>query len=646
MATAEIKIKSSFNPNGFDQARNATTKLDKQIKEAAHNINAGFQNIQTGNVVSGIGQITNGIKNFVSSNPAILALAGSFTLLAKGISECVKEFSQAQVIQVRFEQSLRSMGLGVFINQFDNFASSLQRTTGISDEVIKDVVQIGIQMGISVGDIERTVKVATDLSVTFGIDLRSAVEMLAKAQEGEITQLGRLLPNMKDTIKNAKDYSEILGVVESRVNGAAEAQGNTLVGSMNKLKQTFSDLKETIGSAFIPQLQSIYEWLAKIIEKMNYNAKMSLGVAGYEIDKQINDLKAQKMGLQMTTSPTTDEEKQIIQKQIEAIDNQIAILKQQKVANETQQKILQEMEKKQQEASKSTTTTATSIPTTPTTPPTTSNPFIYGGQTYLQMEHTLLKLEELMSDLIEEEEEQVSTIQETTTNILVLSQSISQVSGQFRTTERDLTSFGDRLRNSIRDFFGNTLGIDLSSVQGFILSIIQQMQTFQALKNVLQPIIKMLDSAFKPILQALAPILQVIYQILAPILQLIIPPLIVFAVMIANIVQALKALATTIYYIVTLKWNRLDEVKWTAFTGEQISQMIQDAQAGIANAATENPFSNVTSTSATSTTSYSASGARDIYVNIYFNNSYVNGDAREIALKLRDEIRLAEVLGY
>ena len=49
-------------------------------------------------------------------------------------------------------------------------------------------------------------------------------------------------------------------------------------------------------------------------------------------------------------------------------------------------------------------------------------------------------------------------------------------------------------------------------------------------------------------------------------------------------------------------------------------------------------------TAAAASASYTA--ARDIYVTINFNQSYVNGDAREIALNLRNEIRTAEALGY
>jgi phage-related protein len=43
--------------------------------------------------------------------------------------------------------------------------------------------------------------------------------------------------------------------------------------------------------------------------------------------------------------------------------------------------------------------------------------------------------------------------------------------------------------------------------------------------------------------------------------------------------------------------------------------------------------------------SASYTAARDIYVNIFFQNSFVSGDAREIAIMLRNEIQLAESLG-
>jgi hypothetical protein len=48
--------------------------------------------------------------------------------------------------------------------------------------------------------------------------------------------------------------------------------------------------------------------------------------------------------------------------------------------------------------------------------------------------------------------------------------------------------------------------------------------------------------------------------------------------------------------------------------------------------------------SSSGSASYTA--ARDVVINIYFNHSFVNGDAESIAIMMRDEILLAEAKGY
>lgn len=44
--------------------------------------------------------------------------------------------------------------------------------------------------------------------------------------------------------------------------------------------------------------------------------------------------------------------------------------------------------------------------------------------------------------------------------------------------------------------------------------------------------------------------------------------------------------------------------------------------------------------------SVSATAPRDVYITINYNNSFVNGDAREIAIQIKKEIQMAEKLGY
>ena len=64
----------------------------------------------------------------------------------------------------------------------------------------------------------------------------------------------------------------------------------------------------------------------------------------------------------------------------------------------------------------------------------------------------------------------------------------------------------------------------------------------------------------------------------------------------------------------------------------------------IDTSASETDESAALSSASSASASYTA--ARDIYMNVYYQNSYVNGDARAIALSIREEIKRAEQLGY
>jgi hypothetical protein len=50
------------------------------------------------------------------------------------------------------------------------------------------------------------------------------------------------------------------------------------------------------------------------------------------------------------------------------------------------------------------------------------------------------------------------------------------------------------------------------------------------------------------------------------------------------------------------------------------------------------------SSNSNNSTSYNVAG--DLHITIHYDRSYVNGDAREIALNIRNEIRIAEAAGY
>lgn len=178
---------------------------------------------------------------------------------------------------------------------------------------------------------------------------------------------------------------------------------------------------------------------------------------------------------------------------------------------------------------------------------------------------------------------------------------------------------------------------------------------FQAILKTLQPVI---DSLLKPLIgifqiigqtigkmlipliMQLSPIIKLVSQAfifiynyaLRPFGNAVIWLIVTINNMIANVVNAVIRALNKIPFV-RISW-RMETMSFDQMKLQSISE------ADLTSAGTEAMQQSAIGASATYT------GVRDVTINIYFEHSFVNGDARAIALALRDEIRYAEKLGY
>lgn len=97
-----------------------------------------------------------------------------------------------------------------------------------------------------------------DLARGANISLEQATMLVTKAIDGSVGGLG------KYGIEVSKDATntEILGAIQAKYAGQAEAYGNTFVGSQEKMDIALGNLKETVGAAVLPALTSLISTLA------------------------------------------------------------------------------------------------------------------------------------------------------------------------------------------------------------------------------------------------------------------------------------------------------------------------------------------------------------------------------------------------
>ncbi len=155
-------------------------------------------------------------------------------------------------------------------DKFSDFADKMQDTTNVSRDTILQMEAQAAAMGINKNNMEGTITTAMGLSKVYGIDMKTALTDVVKAQNGNYTMLQRFIPQLKNAGSAAEKYAILTqkAAVGNKVL-AAETEAGT--GPLVKLKNTFDDLLENIGAdimsainPFIQKLQQMLEWFKKL----------------------------------------------------------------------------------------------------------------------------------------------------------------------------------------------------------------------------------------------------------------------------------------------------------------------------------------------------------------------------------------------
>lgn len=566
---------------------------------------------KTGNVAGKTKDEISGLsKNFINLNNGIGGLAGSLTSiipaiggvsavvtgLYKGLEYCTKAAMEAEVVQVRFATALKLTGANQqTITYLTNYAGELQNITGVSDEVIKSAMALGSTMGMNAIEIQKAIKVALDLSAALGFDLNTAMRMLAKGTEGNIEQLKRYIPSLGDLNLEAMNTAEILDIVGQKVEGMAEKMAETGTGSVNKMKESFGDLAEIIGTTFIPLIEAISEGLTVMAQ----SAVKALSFEKYKTGKQTNAL-----------LPTPGQEEIILINAAEVNKNT------EKTKENTKAK--EENTKKVKESTQAINYWEIYVKAI--------------TQAYEEVDEAIEKYKfhlENLSDAYEETTEVIDELknyyhnaykESTTTEEEEVSESAQEVAEGF-----DYLALASQ-----------ALGVSLNAgLEGFLISLVTQTQAFGMLAQIMQPIISLLDTLLVPLLNMLLPPIMAIFNAMKPLFQILIIPLLTLGAVVSNLIAGLTAFATLVMYIVTFQWGKISGIKWTGTSLEQLIGSVQTAWANTANVST-----GLTTTTTTTGTGASYSAAPTYHINVYITTAALVGEdgMDEFAMLIKQKI--------
>lgn len=300
------------------QAQRASDKVQRDLDR----IGKAFEKTSAQAKRSGTG-IESFFQKFTFSGASILRMTSALVLAEVGM----RSFGQAlnQVTDF-FKDSVRGAaaeeeGIAKLANAFAltgnasaglvedtrAFAEAIARTTTFTDDQVVSVAALLAQFGKLKGiQLREATKTTLDLAVALGKSSDEIAEIIAKAAQGNLSGLGRLIG--RDAIENAKSFNDVLKQLNQTVGGTAAAAAATSAGSLKQMANAFGELKDAIGNAILPGIGGFAKSVTGFLDTLTRRLQ---GLATTTIATVPEMVQAFSLGLAQMDAATSDVKKKI-----------------------------------------------------------------------------------------------------------------------------------------------------------------------------------------------------------------------------------------------------------------------------------------------------------------------------------------------
>jgi len=652
VANINYKIGGKYDPSGINNAKNGINSLGDTAK-TVQNVLKGFLALKA--VQIGKDLVMDSMNAFAAQQKAISSLT-----VAIGNNANMTSSSLRNII---------------------DYTRQLSGVTIFSDQELQTQATLLTAMGLNEEQIRKTLKAATELSSAGIGTLEGNVKNLGKTFGGLTGELGESIPALKSLTKEQLIHGDAIDLVSEKYNGFAEnLRTSTMSGQISGLTNSLTDLKEAIGQAFQPLTSPFITFITTIIDKwtdaINKYSEYDLlmrkgGLRTLQEEKRFVELEiektqtAQKADVKAANFPDFNNWlKQARFNQPEKYN---------KYDNDSLKNYAIEYSKMVQEVANRTEPTLKALRETLITLNTsiaeqekkeikplsnngiaTTPPSLGKGLTlpddFFVIDYGKLKLDLPAIEFNNSVEYALPTLYD----------------GGQAPKDIGMSKIGgvDDILNSISAPFENLTymvegltGPLAPLIQGFtsmgsVMQILSPLQTiFQSILETIAPVV---DSLLAPLIGILKIVGRVIGALIIPALKFLEPVIELISmgfILLYNF--AIKPLANSIIWVISALYNTISTVvnsiigalNHIPFVNISWRMSKMDAQSMYLKDIDEGSLTEAGSSSDGSSGSNSSyTGTRDITVNIFYSNSFVSGDARQIALAIQEELKLANAL--
>jgi len=214
-----------------------------------------YNNKGTKQAVKGIGGLEKSFKKMgLASKLSFAAATTAVTAFTKKAVTAALEESKAVAV---LNKSLDNLGLAFASTGVNAYVDSLQRATGVSEDLLRPAFGRLIRSTNELGKAQQLLALSLDISAATGKSVDAVAASLSKAYLGQNTALGRLGVGLSKAELASSSFEEIQAKLTTLFAGSAKAAADTYAGSVAKLQIAAKEASETIGFALIDGIQRL-----------------------------------------------------------------------------------------------------------------------------------------------------------------------------------------------------------------------------------------------------------------------------------------------------------------------------------------------------------------------------------------------------
>ena len=202
-----------------------------------------------------LGTTANKVGNGINRALGAVGLGLGLSVLTSKIKEASKAAIEDSKSQGQLALALKNT-LGAnsqVVASAEAFIANTQRSVAVLDDELRPALAQAVRATGSLREGQDLLNLALDVSAGTGKSLDAVIKAIARAQNGQLGSLQRLIP----TIKKGSDFTAEL---KKQFAGAAQAAANA--DPYKRLDVLISELQEQIGKALIPYLQEVARYLS------------------------------------------------------------------------------------------------------------------------------------------------------------------------------------------------------------------------------------------------------------------------------------------------------------------------------------------------------------------------------------------------